>query len=226
MPHRSGPRGRPPRRRRHPPRPRPVRAHPAAARPPSPKSPSHQPRSTRWSRRTSSASCSIATTTSSRSTSRTACRCRAAPASPTISTRLLDALRFGAPDRPRLVHRLDRDTSGVLLLARTPGTAAKLAALFRGRDIEKTYWAVTARRPHPARGPHRLSPGPHRRRPRRAHRRRRARRPRRRPRHSPTTARSTTPARNLPGWSCGRAPAAPTNCACIASPSARRSWAT
>ena len=60
---------------------------------------------------------------------------------------LLDALRFGAPDRPRLVHRLDRDTSGVLLLARTPGTAAKLAALFRGRDIDKTYWAVTARRP-------------------------------------------------------------------------------
>jgi len=60
---------------------------------------------------------------------------------------LLDALRFGAPDRPRLVHRLDRDTSGVLLLARTPGTAARLAALFRGRDIDKTYWAVTARRP-------------------------------------------------------------------------------
>src|SRR5262249_48524790 len=45
---------------------------------------------------------------------------------------LLDALRFGASDRPRLVHRLDRDTSGVLLLARTPGTAAKLAAAFRG----------------------------------------------------------------------------------------------
>src|SRR5262249_40655012 len=46
---------------------------------------------------------------------------------------LLDALRFGAPDRPRLVHRLDRDTSGVLLLARTAGTAAKLAAAFRTR---------------------------------------------------------------------------------------------
>jgi 23S rRNA pseudouridine955/2504/2580 synthase len=64
----------------------------------------------------------------------------------------LDALRFGAPDRPRLVHRLDRDTSGVLLLARTPGTAAKLAALFRGRDVQKTYWAVTARRPIPSEG--------------------------------------------------------------------------
>jgi 23S rRNA pseudouridine955/2504/2580 synthase len=64
----------------------------------------------------------------------------------------LDALRFGAPDRPRLVHRLDRDTSGVLLLARTPGTAAKLAAAFRTRAVEKTYWAVTARTPVPHEG--------------------------------------------------------------------------
>jgi 23S rRNA pseudouridine955/2504/2580 synthase len=65
---------------------------------------------------------------------------------------MLDSLRFGAPDRPRLVHRLDRDTSGVLLLARTPGTAAKLAALFRSRDVEKTYWAVVAGRPVPVEG--------------------------------------------------------------------------
>jgi 23S rRNA pseudouridine955/2504/2580 synthase len=65
---------------------------------------------------------------------------------------LLDALRFGAPDRPRLVHRLDRDTSGVLLLARTPGTAARLAAAFRTRAVEKTYWAVVAGRPFPPAG--------------------------------------------------------------------------
>jgi 23S rRNA pseudouridine955/2504/2580 synthase len=65
---------------------------------------------------------------------------------------LLDALRFGSADRPRLVHRLDRDTSGVLLLARTPGTAAKLAASFRTRAVEKTYWAVVARRPIPPEG--------------------------------------------------------------------------
>jgi 23S rRNA pseudouridine955/2504/2580 synthase len=65
---------------------------------------------------------------------------------------LLDALRFGTADRPRLVHRLDRDTSGVLLLARTPGTAAKLAAAFRGRDVEKIYWAVVAGRPLPPKG--------------------------------------------------------------------------
>ena len=43
---------------------------------------------------------------------------------------MLDALRFGSSDRPRLVHRLDRDTTGVLVLARSPGVAEeKLAAL-------------------------------------------------------------------------------------------------
>jgi 23S rRNA pseudouridine955/2504/2580 synthase len=65
---------------------------------------------------------------------------------------LLDTLRFEAADRPRLVHRLDRDTSGVLVLARTPGSAARLAAAFRGRDVEKVYWAVVARRPVPPEG--------------------------------------------------------------------------
>lgn len=66
--------------------------------------------------------------------------------------RLLDELRFGHPERPRLVHRLDRDTSGVLVLARTPGVAAKLASAFRGRNIQKTYWAVVAGRPVPSEG--------------------------------------------------------------------------
>ncbi len=65
---------------------------------------------------------------------------------------MLDGLRFGSPDRPRLVHRLDRDTSGALLLARTPGNAAKLAASFRSRDVRKTYWAVVAGRPVPVEG--------------------------------------------------------------------------
>ncbi len=65
---------------------------------------------------------------------------------------MLDALRFGQAERPRLVHRLDRDTSGVLLLARSPAAAAKLAAAFRGRDAEKTYWAVVVGRPVPAEG--------------------------------------------------------------------------
>ena len=65
---------------------------------------------------------------------------------------MLDALRFGSEHRPRLVHRLDRDTSGLLLLARTPGVAGKLAASFRGRDVRKIYWAVVVGRPHPLEG--------------------------------------------------------------------------
>ncbi len=65
---------------------------------------------------------------------------------------MLDGLRGDSPHRPRLVHRLDRDTSGVLLLARTPGVAAKLSTAFRGRDMKKTYWAVVSGRPSPAEG--------------------------------------------------------------------------
>ncbi len=65
---------------------------------------------------------------------------------------MLDALRFGSAERPRLVHRLDRDTSGVMLLARSASVAAKLAALFRTRDVQKTYWAVVAGRPTPSEG--------------------------------------------------------------------------
>ena len=65
---------------------------------------------------------------------------------------MLDGLRLGYAERPRLVHRLDRDTSGVVVLARTARVAAKLAAAFRGRDVEKTYWAVVAGRPVAAEG--------------------------------------------------------------------------
>ena len=65
---------------------------------------------------------------------------------------MLDGLRDEGGPRPKLVHRLDRDTSGVLVLARTPGVAAKLAAAFRGRDVRKTYWAVVAGRPVPVEG--------------------------------------------------------------------------
>jgi 23S rRNA pseudouridine955/2504/2580 synthase len=55
---------------------------------------------------------------------------------------MLDALRFGGAERPRLVHRLDKDTSGVLVLARNAFAAAQLAAAFRSRAAEKTYWAL------------------------------------------------------------------------------------
>lgn len=65
---------------------------------------------------------------------------------------MLDGLRYGSEHRPRLVHRLDKDTTGVIVVARTPGVAAKLAASFRGRDVEKTYWAVVVGRPVPVEG--------------------------------------------------------------------------
>lgn len=55
---------------------------------------------------------------------------------------LLDALRFDAKERPKLVHRLDRDTSGVLLLARTAKVAARLGKSFQGRSVRKIYWAL------------------------------------------------------------------------------------
>jgi len=65
---------------------------------------------------------------------------------------LLDALRFEAAERPRLVHRLDKDTSGVLLLARSAEVAARLAAAFRSKTARKIYWAAVAGVPRPARG--------------------------------------------------------------------------
>jgi len=60
---------------------------------------------------------------------------------------MLDALRFDHEERPRLVHRLDRDTSGVILLARHQRSASFLAANFRSRDAEKTYWAIVVGQP-------------------------------------------------------------------------------
>jgi len=55
---------------------------------------------------------------------------------------MLDALRFGFEERPRLVHRLDKDTSGLLLIARTGQAAKRLGESFRDRETEKLYWAV------------------------------------------------------------------------------------
>jgi tRNA pseudouridine32 synthase / 23S rRNA pseudouridine746 synthase len=53
-----------------------------------------------------------------------------------------DALRFGLPRSPALAHRLDRDTSGCLVLGRHHKALAQLGKLFRNGAIEKTYWAV------------------------------------------------------------------------------------
>ena len=65
---------------------------------------------------------------------------------------MLDGLRFGAAERPRLVHRLDKDTSGVLVLARGAKAARALTAAFRHKDARKLYWALVAGRPKPPSG--------------------------------------------------------------------------
>jgi 23S rRNA pseudouridine955/2504/2580 synthase len=60
---------------------------------------------------------------------------------------LLDALKNKEGVKPRLVHRLDKDTSGVLLLARSAEAARKLGDMFKGRDVKKIYWAIVAPTP-------------------------------------------------------------------------------
>ena len=65
--------------------------------------------------------------------------------------KLLSAWGEGV-NRPKLVHRLDRDTSGVLLLGKTPGAAARLSGSFAKRKAQKTYWAIVAGNPHPVEG--------------------------------------------------------------------------
>jgi 23S rRNA pseudouridine955/2504/2580 synthase len=65
--------------------------------------------------------------------------------------RLLGAWGEGL-ERPRLVHRLDRDTSGVLLLGKTPAAAARLSGAFAKRRAQKTYWAIVAGAPRPPEG--------------------------------------------------------------------------
>ena len=65
---------------------------------------------------------------------------------------LAEALCFGYKERPVLVHRLDKDTSGVLLLARTSRVARRLAEAFRERSARKIYWALVAGVPSPAMG--------------------------------------------------------------------------
>ena len=56
----------------------------------------------------------------------------------------LDSLRYDAAERPRLVHRLDKDTSGVLLLGRTRLATQRLTAAFRSRAAKKVYWAAVS----------------------------------------------------------------------------------
>lgn len=64
---------------------------------------------------------------------------------------MLDVFQEGG-QRPKLVHRLDRDTSGVLVLARTPAAASALAKAFRSRLAKKLYWAIVVGTPQPPAG--------------------------------------------------------------------------
>ena len=65
---------------------------------------------------------------------------------------MLDALQGKKRQRPRLVHRLDGDTSGVIVVARTVPAAASLSEALRHRDAQKIYWALTKGVPKPHRG--------------------------------------------------------------------------
>ena len=65
---------------------------------------------------------------------------------------MLEAFRDRKGQKPRLVHRLDRDTSGVLVVARTRLAAQKLTASFRTRSTRKIYWALVMGVPKPKQG--------------------------------------------------------------------------
>jgi 23S rRNA pseudouridine955/2504/2580 synthase len=65
---------------------------------------------------------------------------------------LLEALRTKDGVKPRLVHRLDKETSGVLLVAKTRLAASTLAKTFRSRSARKIYWALVAGVPRPHQG--------------------------------------------------------------------------
>jgi 23S rRNA pseudouridine955/2504/2580 synthase len=65
---------------------------------------------------------------------------------------MLEALRDPQGQRPRLVHRLDKDTAGCLLVAKTRFAATALAKSFRSRSARKIYWALVAGVPKPTQG--------------------------------------------------------------------------
>jgi 23S rRNA pseudouridine955/2504/2580 synthase len=65
---------------------------------------------------------------------------------------LLKALPNKQGEPPRLVHRLDRDTSGCLVVAKTKAAATHFGEVFRSRSARKIYWAVVAGNPKPRQG--------------------------------------------------------------------------
>lgn len=74
----------------------------------------------------------------------------------TGTKRHLDGMLKSLPNKkgepPRLVHRLDRDTSGCLIVAKTKAAASHFGAVFRSRSARKIYWAIVAGNPHPPQG--------------------------------------------------------------------------
>jgi 23S rRNA pseudouridine955/2504/2580 synthase len=65
---------------------------------------------------------------------------------------MLKSLPNSKCEAPRLVHRLDRDTSGCLVVAKTKAAASHFGTVFRSRSARKIYWAVVAGNPHPQQG--------------------------------------------------------------------------
>ena len=138
--------------------------------------------------------------------------------------RLLSAWGEGL-ERPRLVHRLDRDTSGVLVLGKTPAAAARLAGAFAKRRAEKVYWAIVIGFPKPGDGVLDLPLA------KRGVGDREMMVPtdakdERGEQARPSSSPSPAPAPAPPGWRCGPTPAARTSCAPTCWPWATRSWAT
>lgn len=72
------------------------------------------------------------------------------------TTRHMDGLLKNLPNKqgeaPRLVHRLDRDTSGCLVVAKTTAAAKHFGSVFRSRSARKIYWAIVAGNPTPRQG--------------------------------------------------------------------------
>ena len=65
---------------------------------------------------------------------------------------LLEGLKFDSDEKPRLVHRLDKETSGILVVARSVKSAGFLSQLFKTKEVHKTYWALVAGCPTPNQG--------------------------------------------------------------------------
>ncbi len=70
----------------------------------------------------------------------------------TLVDALRDKLGGGDPERPGIVHRLDRDTSGLMVAARTDAAYERLSQLVRDRELERTYLALVRGRPRSRRG--------------------------------------------------------------------------